>query len=239
MNKISTLLIEDEGAALRRLNKFATNNPFLEVINTVKTGKKAVESINNLNPELILLDIELKDMTAFDVLSNLKAPFKGQIIFTTAYNKYAVKAFNISATDYLLKPYDENRFNEAIEKAKQQQYKTDINTLLKLLHKTQTKSNEEKLILVEGTKTHYLLPNTIILIKADGYYCKIFKIEKTTMLIRKTLKEIHHILPKETFSRVNRSTIINKNYIEKEVRNITQHFFYLKGGFKIKKSTKY
>ena len=232
-----TILVEDEGAALRRLEKMAIQNAHLSVIEMAKSGKQAIEVINTHRPDLVLLDIELKDMTAFQVLSSLENDYRGQIIFITAFNKYAVEAFEIAATDYLLKPYDEDRFNKAIERVKEKQQYADVNRLLEIVKQTQ--SEPLKIRITEGIHTHYFLADQIIWVEADGYYSNIHRSDGTTILVRKTLKEMEEVLMSDQFSRVNRSAIINRNYIEKESRNIAQQYFYLKGNIKIKKSSKY
>ncbi|WP_298760483.1 LytTR family DNA-binding domain-containing protein [uncultured Psychroserpens sp.] len=239
MERIKTILVEDEGAALRRLQKFAVKHPLLEVVGTADSGKKALKIINDCSSDLILLDIELKDMTAFEVLTQLKNKLEAQIIFITAYNQYAVEAFDIAATDYLLKPYDENRFNKAIERAYHNKEKTNIQSLLNVLVNQNYTHNTFKFEIIEGSSVHYFLPENIIWIEADGYYSLIHKVDETSVLVRKTLKEIEQIVSSKEFVRINRSSIINTSYIVKETINIAQQFVYLKGNIKLKKSNKY
>ena len=236
MNKMRTILVEDEGAALRRLKKMADNLPLIEVIGAAKSGMEAVKLINATNPDFILLDIELKDLTAFEILEKIKNNFNGQIVFVTAYDQYAVEAFNIAATDYLLKPFDEVRFAKAIERVWEKRQKTDIHQVLELLNKNYSEPN--KIELQEGAKTYFFRSDEILWIEAKGYYSNIHKVNNSSHLIRITLKDLDKLLPAQ-FLRVNRSSIVNKYYIEKETKNISKHFYFLKGGVKIKISSGY
>lgn len=236
MTKLKTVLVEDEGAALRRLEKIAAQNPFLEVIGTAKSGQEAIQKIKQLLPDLILLDIELKDLTAFDVLQQIQTVFSGQIVFLTAFQKYAVAAFNIAATDYLLKPYDQERFDKAILRVIQLQPQTNIHQLLAHWEKITVPS--QKINIQEGNKTWYFDPDTIVWIEAKGYYSTIHKIDNRQLLLRKTLKELAGSLP-APFIRVNRSAIINQTYIEMESIHKAQRFYTLKGGIQVKQSLSY
>ncbi|SHG16288.1 LytR/AlgR family response regulator transcription factor [Flagellimonas flava] len=236
--KLKTVLVEDEGAALRRLKKFASNSEYLKVVGMAQNGLEAIQEIKSKSPDLILLDIELKDMTAFEVLDRLSCTFTGKIIFVTAFNKYAVNAFNISAIDYLLKPYDEHRFEQAIEKAVKQMVALDTNMLLEVFKKLNPNS-PEKLQIQEGSTLHHIPIKEIIWIEADGYYCKLYKLNGKSVLLRKLLKEFEIILPKTNFKRINRSSIINTSFIEKERVHQSNHLYYLTGGFELKQSDKY
>ncbi|MEM9649830.1 MAG: LytTR family DNA-binding domain-containing protein [Bacteroidota bacterium] len=236
--KLRTVLVEDEGAALRRLQKFASNSEYLNVVGMAQNGLGAMQEIKSKNPDLILLDIQLKDMTAFEVLDRLSGSFSGKIIFVTAFNTYAVNAFNVSAIDYLLKPYDEQRFQQAIEKAVKQSVVWDANMLLEIF-KTLRPDNLEKLQVKEGSTLHHIPIKEIVWVQADGYYCKLHKSNGDSMLLRKLLKEFEVLLPRNTFKRINKSAIINTNFIEKERVHQNTHTYCLTGGFKLKQSDKY
>lgn len=236
MNKLRTLLVEDEGAALRRLEKLAQANEHLQIVGSAKSGVEAVQKIQSLLPELVLLDIELKDMNAFQVLEQVHEQFTGQLVFITAFDKYAVEAFTIEATDYLLKPYDKLRFDEAIKRVYNKRSKTDVGKLISLLGKAY--KHADKLEIQEGARTHYFVPQEITWIEADGYYSTIHKTDSSTVILRKTLKDFQRLLP-ENFVRVNRSSIINVDFIERKTTYISKEFFHLTGGIKIRKSAKY
>ncbi|MEO9805031.1 MAG: LytTR family DNA-binding domain-containing protein [Reichenbachiella sp.] len=235
MKKIKTVIIEDEKVALRRHMKFAEENGNLELVGVAESGKKALDLITKTRPQLILLDIELKDMTAFEVLSGLKNTFEGQIIFITAYNEYAVKAFELAATDYLLKPYDKSRFDQAIQRAVEKEQYSNIHAILNLVKSSPYFSNK-KIEINEGAVKHLFQADEILWIEADGYYSKIHKVDSSEILVRSTLKDMESNLPDSIFKRINRSSIINTNHIIKESQNIKQHHIFLKGDVKLKKS---
>ncbi|MEP5610995.1 MAG: LytTR family DNA-binding domain-containing protein [Cyclobacteriaceae bacterium] len=236
MKRLRTILVEDEGAALRRLEKMADENEKIDIICSVKSGERAVQSINKNAPDLVLLDIELKDMNAFEVIRKLNSNFGGQFIFITAYSQYAVDAFEIMATDYLMKPYDLGRFNLAVERAFDNDSKTNIEGLITTLDKLQTAA--PRFEIVEGTKVHYFSKQDVLWIEADGYYSKIHLVDGSNTILRKTLKELQDTLP-SSFLRVNRSTIINVEFVEKKTVNISQRYYYLRGGLKVKHSGNY
>lgn len=236
--KLKTVLVEDEGAALRRLKKFASNSKYLEVVGMAQNGTTAIQEIQSKYPDLILLDIELKDMTAFEVLEQLSSVFKGKIIFVTAFNQYAVNAFNISAIDYLLKPYNEERFQQAIKKAVQQHIDLDTSMLLEVFKKMQANPSE-KLRIREGSNLHHIPIKEIVWVEADGYYCKLHKSNGDNILLRKLLREFEELLPTTRFKRINKSAIINMDFIEKERIHHSSHIYHLTGGFELKQSHKY
>lgn len=233
---LQTLLVEDEGAALRRLTNMAREHPNLQVVGTADSGRKAMQKIKTLRPELILLDIELKDITAFELLQEVEPIFQGQLIFITAYNTYAVQAFELAATDYLLKPFDKKRFDQAIGRAIKNRYKSDYRYLLNLLNEQHTPP--KRIAIREGAEIHYFDPIQVVWIEADGYYCKIHRQDGQQQLLRLTLKEVNTFLP-EQFLRINRSAIINTDHIAKEVNYLSRQYYYLTSGIKLRKSPRY
>ncbi|WP_248912376.1 LytR/AlgR family response regulator transcription factor [Gelidibacter algens] len=135
--KISTVIIDDEPLARQRIANLLKTIDDIEVVEECATGKKAIESINELNPALIFLDIKLKDMTGFDVLQQIEKSARPVIIFVTAFDQFALKAFEYFALDYLQKPFKDERFyestNKAIEIIKQKQSSLLENNLQNLL----------------------------------------------------------------------------------------------------------
>ena len=116
--KYKVYIVEDEKPARERLQNFISNYPEFETIGFSVSGKKAAIEIDALKPDLIFLDIQLTDITGIDLLHLISS--KPLVIFTTAYNDYAIKAFDLQAIDYLLKPFSEERFNIAVKKALKQ-----------------------------------------------------------------------------------------------------------------------
>lgn len=217
MKRINVLAVDDELPALRRLVSMVENHPGLNLIGTARNSIEAKEKIIELQPDLLLLDIELKDATAFDLLTGVKDEFKGKIIFCTAFDKYALKAFDFQAVDYLLKPYSEERFNAAIERIIEKDEKPDLDQLIELFRKSQ--SVPKMLTIPEGNKNYFLDNEKIYYIIADGYYSN-FILKDEKKMIRISLKKLEEILP-GNFMRINKSVIINKNFITELIAHKT------------------
>lgn len=209
MKTITVLAIDDEMPALRRLVGMVENHPNLILTETARSSAEAGEKIIRMNPDLLLLDIELKDATAFELLTRVKDRFQGDIIFCTAFDKYALKAFDFHAVDYLLKPYSQERFNTAVERIIKKEQKTDLNQIIALLK--QSENRNKTLIIPDGNKNYFLDNEKLYYIVADGYYSN-FILKDEKKMIRISLKKLEELLP-ENFVRINKSVIINKNFV--------------------------
>lgn len=222
MKKISVLIIDDEELARQRLINLVKDISELNLLGTCKTGKEAIKKINNNAPDLIFLDIQLKDMSGFDVLERLEV--KPTIIFITAYNEYALKAFDYFAFDYLLKPFKDSRFYQSIENIKRQSNKTNtsyfnekITHLLEYIKESSiseevSRTGLQKLPIKLGNKVSFIDTKQIKYICAAGYYAEIYTNEKK-YLLRESLTSLSDKLEKNTYIRIHRSTIINVNFI--------------------------
>lgn len=210
MKKLRTIAVDDEAPALRRLMKMIEENANLQLISSAKSAAEAKKNIIEFQPDLILLDIQLKDATAFEVLNEIKNWFQGKIIFCTAYDEFAVKAFDYEAVDYLLKPYTQERFNTAINRIISRKEKTDYDDLLNLL-KNHTVNSSKMLTIPEGLKNHFIEKEKLQYIISESYYCN-FVLSDDKKLIRISLKKLEEFLP-ENFIRINKSTIINRDFI--------------------------
>ena len=195
----------------------------------VEEGKEIIE---NTNPDIVLLDIKLKDGSGFDLLDKLdKIDF--QLIFITAFNEYAVKAFKINALDYILKPIDLEELKKGIEKAQRQLDSKD--TLNKLLQnfKENEKSNTQKLVIKTTQETFFIPINDIYYFQSDGSYTKVFS-KKIDLIASKNLKYFQSILPKNQFIRTHQSFLINKLQVE----HVKQQVIILKNNVEIPISTR-
>lgn len=220
-----TLIIEDEGAARRRLEGIVKNHSKLNLMGSAASGAQAIELIKTTEADLLLMDIQLKDMTAFEVLNKIEKDYSGNIIFITAYNNYAVKAFEIFAIDYVLKPYSEERLLHAIDRCLKirKSPNKEMYAILESLH------FPNKICIPEGKTSHLFENDQIEWIKADGYHCEINTVEGKSHLIRILLKDIHQLLP-DNFIRISRSIILNKNYVTLYRENSSETVFVLKNG---------
>ncbi|GJM34563.1 MAG: hypothetical protein DHS20C18_35640 [Saprospiraceae bacterium] len=229
-----TLIIEDEGAARRRLEGIVSRHPQLALEGSASSGGKAVELINAKSADLLLMDIQLKDMTAFEVLNKIEKDYAGNIIFITAYNNFAIKAFEVFAIDYVLKPYSEERLLHAINRCLKigKTPNKEVYAILESIH------FPGKICIPEGKTLHLFESDQIVWIKADGYHSEIHKIEEESQLIRILLKDINQLLP-DNFIRISRSIIINKNYVSTYRENTNETYFQLKNGKEFYGKTEY
>ena len=223
--KITTLIIDDEPLARQRISNLLQDVDDLELIGECATGKKAIQSINELKPNLIFLDIQLKDMTGFNVLEQINSAVKPIVVFVTAYDEYALKAFDFFAFDYLQKPFKDERFykstTKAIELAKQKHtssFENNIENLLKYINKETPKSvsSSIKFPIKLGNKVLFINSTEIKYFIASGYYVEIHT-ESKKHLLRESLSHLIEELDPDTFIRIHRSTIINLNFIQELV----------------------
>src|SRR6476660_6978020 len=131
--KIRTLIVDDEPLARRNLRVLLERDPQIDVLDECRNGREAVKAINTLGPDLIFLDIQMPELDGFDVLARVGPQHIQAIIFVTAFDQYALKAFDVHALDYLLKPFDDERFARALERAKSQIEARELNRVSKKL----------------------------------------------------------------------------------------------------------
>src|ERR1044072_3677747 len=148
--KIKTLIVDDEPLARRNLRLLLSKDQQIEILDECRNGREAVKAINSLSPDLIFLDIQMPEMDGFDVLAHVGPENIHAIIFVTAFDQYALKAFDVHALDYLLKPYDDERFARALERAKSQIAAREINQLSgRLLALLEERDTERKVAVAQ------------------------------------------------------------------------------------------
>jgi two-component system, LytTR family, response regulator len=223
--KIKTVIVDDEPLARRNLRLLLEKDPQIEIVDECRNGPEAVQAIQNLTPDLIFLDIQMPEMDGFDVLAKVDAQQILSIIFVTAFDQYALKAFEVHALDYLLKPFDDARFKKALQNAKAQIEKREINKLgTKLLALLEDRMQKRELHSQEKTYLTRLmikLANRVILlnvsevdwIEADGNYAKLHVGRKAHML-REKMHDLEARLDPEKFVRIHRSIIVNLDRIK-------------------------
>ena len=212
---ISTLIVEDEQAAAVRLAELIHTRPELKLLGVCASGREAATEIDRLKPRLVFLDVYLPDISGLDVLKILY--FQPLIIFTTAYNRFAVDAFELNAVDFLLKPFSAERFNKAVHKALRQLGSGGQLPALQayrpipLLHpepdfltRIPSKVGEKIFIL----NTHHIVyfqskEKMVLAFRKDDYF-----------IVNYTLEELQNRLDPEQFFRIHRSTIVNINFVE-------------------------
>ena len=218
-----TLIVDDEAPARRRLRNLLASRPDCDIVGEAESGATAVELISQLQPDLLLLDIQLKDMTGFEVLKKTRDLFPGVVIFITAYDEFAIKAFEAKAIDYLLKPFKNQRFHESLEHAIQTIEKGKSTSFDELLDLVEKKMSRDGLVKIqEGKVSHHIHSGELIYVQSDASYCH-FHSKSDVKMIRISLKETERQLP-SNFVRINRSVIINTSKISstKQHKNSVQ-----------------
>ena len=182
-----------------------------KVVGEAPSIKEGKELILKTKPDIVLLDIRLEDGSGFDLLKQLpEINFK--LIFITAYNEYAIKAFKFNALDYILKPIDPTELKEAIEKAQSEiNTRNELNLLLKNMENN-ANSKEQKLVIKTTQRTYFIPVNEIYYFQSDGSYSKIVT-KDTSILASKNLKYFQNLVPEKLFIRTHQSYLANKKHI--------------------------
>ncbi len=217
---MKAVIIDDVATARETLQEdVATYCPDVEIIGTADGVVSGAKLLRELKPNLLFLDIELQDGTGFDVLEIIP-DLTAKVIFTTASNAYAIKAFRFSATDYLLKPIDPDELMEAVEKAKVTSTTTEDQkeSIGLLLESMKTKQPPRKLALHSQEKIHVANVADIVRLEAGGN-CTFFHFQDSSrLLVTKTLKEYDKLLSDAGFLRVHQSHLVNTELIKEYIK---------------------
>lgn len=221
---VRVLIIDDEALARQRIRRLLDQYaPVVEVAGECRSGQEAVHAIRRERPELIFLDIQMKDMTGFEVLNALDAGSLPMVIFVTAYDQYAIRAFDVFAFDYLLKPLQEDRFHrsltmalQTLQQAPSSGNQNQIRAILDYLHRTQHAAPQKAVSIKLAGKVCFLEPAEIKYIEASSYYIELYTSEKK-YLVRETLAGIQERLDPSLFFRIHRSTIINRIHLQEVI----------------------
>jgi two-component system, LytTR family, response regulator len=222
------ILIDDEPAA-RRLMKslLMEHTDTVQVIDEAGNGREAIKKIEELKPDLIFLDIQMPDLTGFEVIEQLN--HKPNIIFTTAYEQYAIKAFDTFSIDYLLKPIKEERLQQSIEKLKQfgrLNQSFDISGLQEIIRQLQIPQKSTALPIKTGDRITLLKYENIAYLEAQDKYVFIFTTEGQKHLTDQSLTALSEKLPPQ-FYRIQKSFIINKDKIKEMHRHFNGRFLFV------------
>lgn len=216
---IKAILIDDERNSLEMLEWLLnTYCPDITILAQCLSGEEGMKAIRDLNPDVVFLDIEMPKMNGFDMLEHFKdIPF--EVVFTTAYDKFAVKAFRYSALNYLLKPVDPEELISTVERLKQKK-STPSNAQMELLFQSlmNQKTQAERIALSTGDGLVFVLTKEIAYCQAESNYTKVVMADHRKILVAKTLKEIDETLSGKDFFRVHNSYLVNINHITKFVR---------------------
>ncbi len=211
-NSIKILIIDDEKLAREITKSYLSDKREIEIIGEASNGFDAIKIINEQKPDLIFLDIQMPKLTGFEMLDLIDNP--PVIIFTTAYDNYALKAFEVNAVDYLLKPFSKERFDEALQKAfvylRDKLKQNSIQNLIK--HNDETKRFLDRLVIKDGTKINIVPIDKIRWLEAQDDYVMVHS-DDGKLLKQKTMKYFENHLDPKYFVRIHRSYIVNIDFI--------------------------
>lgn len=204
MDRFTAILVDDERLARKELRSMLAEHEIIDVVGEAETVTQAAELVHAKTPDVLFLDIQLPGETGFDLLEKISPACK--IIFVTAFDVYAIRAFEVNALDYLLKPINPARLAQAILRL------TDDSAPASPVRALEY---EDRLFIEGDERSHFLKVSDIILIAAMGDYSRILSRDGQKSLVLKPLRDWEERLPAKHFTRIHRSTIINVEYVER------------------------
>ena len=233
MNKIRTLIVDDEPLAREGIEAMLAKDAEIEVIGTCGDGLSAVAAIRSQRPDLVFLDVQMPKRDGFEVLAELKRDERPLIIFVTAYDQYAIRAFEACAVDYLLKPFRDARFAAALTRAKEELRKArvmgvgqKVEELLGYVHQlvrsgTMPANGQpvaaepaDRVVLKTGSDLNFIKTADIIWIEAQADFVKVHT-STAVQLVRETLQNLEQRVDPAKFLRIHRSFIVNLDHVRK------------------------
>ena len=211
--KLRVLIVDDEPLARERLRVLLRDAPEVQVVGECGDGRRALAAIRRRRPDLLFLDVQMPELDGFAVLRALDPTELPAVIFVTAYDRYALRAFEVHALDYLLKPFDRERFHRALARARTQIERDRRGTLdarlLALLEDLRPgRKRLERLVVKDGGRVFFLRAEEIDWVEAQGNYARLH-IGRETHLVRETMARLEAGLDPKQFARIHRSTIVN------------------------------
>jgi two-component system LytT family response regulator len=241
---IRTLIVDDEPLARERVRSLLESEPDVEIVGEAADGPEALRALRELKPDLLFLDVQMPGLDGFQVLQHLDPDHVPVTIVVTAYDRYAIQAFEIHALDYILKPFDRKRFHEAMRRARIQLQQTPNGELshrmLALIEHVQKRDEYmDRLIVKSGGRVLFVPVSEIDWIEAAGNYVRLHH-GPAEHLLRETMSSLEAKLNPKQFLRIHRSTIVNINRIQELQPSFHGDFVVtLKGGVQLSLSRSY
>jgi len=242
--KIKTIIVDDEPPARRNLRALLKPAADIDLVKECGNGRDAVSGIRALEPDLVFLDVQMPEMDGFEVLEQLSDQPMPVIIFVTAYDQYALKAFEVSALDYLLKPFDDARFHKALAAARRQIEQQDAsllgNKLLTLIESREIAPDSQprfpaRLMIKTTGRVIFIRTDEVDWIEACDNYVQLH-VGGKTHLLRQTMTELEGTLNPKQFARIHRKTIVNLDRVTQLVPHVNEHLVVLQDGTELKVS---
>lgn len=231
MNRIRVIVVDDEVLARQRLLDLLKEESDVEVIAECRDGGEAIDAIERLAPDLVFLDVQMPEVDGFDVIDAVGPETMPPVVFVTAYDQYALRAFEVRALDYLLKPFDQARFRESLERVRQRSpdiSDSDVGRrLLALVNDLRSGTPKaDRIVVKSGGRLCFLRTSEIDWIEAAGNYLTLHA-GRATHMIRGTMTTIEARLDPEKFYRVHRSSIVNMDRVQALEPSITGEYVAL------------
>ena len=241
--KIRALIVDDEPLARKRIKSLLEHDSSVHVIGECSDGYMAVSSIRELTPNLVFLDVQMPSMGGFEVIKTIAPERMPTVIFVTAYDQYALQAFDVNALDYLLKPFDRRRFQRALERAKEmirRMQNGDVNNqLLSLLGDLRRDHAPDRFIIKSNGRVVFLRVEDVDWMSTVGNYVRL-QAGRDSHLMRETMAVMETKLNPDKFMRIHRSTIVNLDRV-KEVQPWAkcEYLVIMRDGTRFKMSRRY
>lgn len=200
------LIADDEAPARRLVRSYLEGRDGVEVVAEAENGLEVVDAVRGLAPDLVVLDIQMPGMNGFEALEAIGAEAMPAVIFATAYDEFAIRAFEVHAVDYLLKPYSRERFDRAMERALDRSTRRNIPELL--ASQPQSQRYLERIVVREGDRLFFVPARQVLHLSAEGNYVRV-RTAEGSHLIRGTLVDFESRLDPSRFARIHRSGIVN------------------------------
>jgi two-component system LytT family response regulator len=227
MDRIRTIIVDDEPLGRSRLASLLQEEDDIEIVAQCGDGAEALAAIGELDPDLLFLDVQIPELTGFEVLAALDRADPPVVIFVTAHDEFALRAFDVHALDYLLKPFDDERFQQALARARSHLGNQDAVDVRRRLmdffgetngmtsngHTADRERLLTRIVVKEGDRILFLKVDDIDWIEAADYYARIHA-RGATYVIRETLANLEQHLDPERFVRIHRSTIVNLDRVQ-------------------------
>lgn len=232
---IRTLIVDDEVLARENVEALLRHDPDIEIVAQCSTGAQAIEAIRMHRPDLLFLDVQMPGMSGFDLIGKLPSDLLPQIVFVTAYDHFALQAFEVQAVDYVLKPFNRARFAEALSRAKaavrgldRQSLSRRLDEVMAAVQRLRTDAEPEptppllkpreggdgRLFIRCDGEIHVMAPEDILWIESDGDYVRLHVTDKSRF-VRMSLHKMMEKLDPAHFVRIHRSTIVNLRHMRK------------------------
>lgn len=213
--KVRTIIVDDEDLARERLRSLLEREPEIEILGEASDGRAAIALIEQAKPDLAFLDVQMPELTGFEVLDALDPETRPNVVFVTAHDKFALKAFDVHAVDYLLKPFDRERFQTALRRALDKvRSKAPAGAALnQVLKEVRPAKPADRLLVKSSGRVLLVKIDDIDWIEAADNYISLH-VGKDAHLMRETMNSIEQRLPPEKFMRISRSTIVNMERIQ-------------------------